>query len=218
MHGGGRQGVAGHRDGRPGDGTRHSRTSNRGVAVGIGEHGADRVDRRSGADGGAVLHVVRRQDPGRRKWTTCCAGRRPSSTSQKVQPVGESIILGNPGGHGPGVPRGCRVEHGTPRLARRHATSHRDGSSSPTRFRMRPPSPTRTTHYPTGYCSANDAVLAEIGEALQMAERSAEDIALVLIRMTMGIALVEAESADADSADTTCWQSSAKHASRKSTH
>ena len=33
---------------------------------------------------------------------------------------------------------------------------------------------------------ADDAALAEIGEALQMAERSAEDIALVLIRMAMG--------------------------------
>jgi hypothetical protein len=45
---------------------------------------------------------------------------------------------------------------------------------------------------------ADDAALAEIGEALQMAERSAEDITLVLIRMTMGYALAESESADAD--------------------
>ena len=46
---------------------------------------------------------------------------------------------------------------------------------------------------------ANDDVLTEIGVALQMADRSAEDISLVLIRMTMGIALVEADAADADS-------------------
>jgi adenylate cyclase len=45
---------------------------------------------------------------------------------------------------------------------------------------------------------ADEAALAEIGEALQMAERSAEDITLVLIRMTMGYALAESESADAD--------------------
>jgi adenylate cyclase len=46
--------------------------------------------------------------------------------------------------------------------------------------------------------AADDAALAEIGEALQMAERSAEDITLVLIRMTMGYALAESGSADAD--------------------
>ena len=45
---------------------------------------------------------------------------------------------------------------------------------------------------------ADDDVLTEIGVALQMADRSAEDISLVLIRMTMGIALVEADAADAD--------------------
>ena len=44
---------------------------------------------------------------------------------------------------------------------------------------------------------ADDDVLTEIGDALQMAERSAEDISLVMMRMTMGYALVEGEFGDA---------------------
>ena len=44
----------------------------------------------------------------------------------------------------------------------------------------------------------DDDALTEIGVALKMAERSAEDISLVLIRMTMGFALVEAGPPDAD--------------------
>ena len=80
----------------------HARTSNRGVAAGCGEHGVGRVDRRLGADGGLVVHGVRRQDPDRRDWTTCCAGRRPSSISQTTRrrPEHHSGKSGRPG---PGV-------------------------------------------------------------------------------------------------------------------
>ena len=45
---------------------------------------------------------------------------------------------------------------------------------------------------------ANDSALAEIGTAMQAAERSAEDIAVVLIRMMLGFALVERGAADVD--------------------
>ena len=65
--------------------------------------------------------------------------------------------------------------------------------------------------------TADEAALTEIGEALQMAERSAEDISLVLIRMTMGFALAEL-ILETPTEDTTCSQGSAKRASRKSTH
>ena len=51
---------------------------------------------------------------------------------------------------------------------------------------------------PYGVLIADDAALAEIGTATQMAEKSAEDIALVLVQMIMGCALVESPSPDAD--------------------
>ena len=43
---------------------------------------------------------------------------------------------------------------------------------------------------------ADDAALAEIGEALQVAERSSDDIALVLVRLALGTTLVQHDSAD----------------------
>jgi class 3 adenylate cyclase len=47
-----------------------------------------------------------------------------------------------------------------------------------------------------GVLPADDAALAEIGEALQVAERSSEDIALVLVRLALGTTLVQQDSAD----------------------
>ena len=49
-----------------------------------------------------------------------------------------------------------------------------------------------------GVLLADDSALAEIGTAMQAAERSAEDIAVVLIRMMLGFALVERGAADVD--------------------
>ncbi len=43
---------------------------------------------------------------------------------------------------------------------------------------------------PRGVLVADDAALVDIGAALQMAEEISEDIALVMIRMMMGIALI----------------------------
>lgn len=51
---------------------------------------------------------------------------------------------------------------------------------------------------PNGVLVADDTTLGAIDSALQMAERSAEDIALVLIRMTLGIAIVESRQAPVD--------------------
>jgi class 3 adenylate cyclase len=47
---------------------------------------------------------------------------------------------------------------------------------------------------PRGVLLADDAALADITTAMQMAERSSEDIALVMIRMMMGIALIASDS------------------------
>ena len=49
---------------------------------------------------------------------------------------------------------------------------------------------------PRGVLVADDAALADISTAMQMAERSSEDIALVMIRMMMGIALIASDSQD----------------------
>jgi hypothetical protein len=48
-----------------------------------------------------------------------------------------------------------------------------------------------------GVLLADDAALTEINEAFQLAERSSEDLPLVLLRMTLGIALVHRDSAAA---------------------
>jgi adenylate cyclase len=49
---------------------------------------------------------------------------------------------------------------------------------------------------PRGVLVADDAALADIMEAMQEAERSSEDVALVLVRMALGIALIHHDSAD----------------------
>lgn len=49
---------------------------------------------------------------------------------------------------------------------------------------------------PCGVLLPQDAALREIGEALQIAERSAEDVALASARMALGVALVHRDSAD----------------------
>ena len=47
-----------------------------------------------------------------------------------------------------------------------------------------------------GVMLADDAALTDIDEAMQVAERSSDDIALVLVRLAQGIALVNRDSAD----------------------
>ena len=49
---------------------------------------------------------------------------------------------------------------------------------------------------PRGVLVADDSALADIDTAMQMAERSSEDIALVMIRMMQGIALIASDSRD----------------------
>ena len=74
------QGVAGHRHGGAGDGSRVSGPDARGVAAGIGSLGPHRVGRRSDLDGGAVLRGDLRQDSKAPSGLTCCGGHRGSST------------------------------------------------------------------------------------------------------------------------------------------
>ncbi len=50
--------------------------------------------------------------------------------------------------------------------------------------------------FAAGALAADDTALAEIGEALEVAERSSEDIALVLVRLALGTTLVQHDSAD----------------------
>jgi hypothetical protein len=49
---------------------------------------------------------------------------------------------------------------------------------------------------PRGGLLADDAALTEIDEALQVAERSSDDVALVLARLALGIALIHHDPAD----------------------
>ena len=52
------------------------------------------------------------------------------------------------------------------------------------------------TGLPRGMLLADDAALTEIDDALQVAERSSDDIAVVLLRIALGLALVHHDSAD----------------------
>ena len=49
---------------------------------------------------------------------------------------------------------------------------------------------------PRGVLLADDAALIDIEEALQVAERASDDIALVLVRLALGIALIHHDGAD----------------------
>ena len=49
---------------------------------------------------------------------------------------------------------------------------------------------------PRGVLLADDAALADIDEALQVAERSSDDVALVIVRLVLGIALIHHDPAD----------------------
>ena len=49
---------------------------------------------------------------------------------------------------------------------------------------------------PPGVLPADDAALAEIRETLKVAERSSDDIALLLVRLALGVTLVQHDSAD----------------------
>jgi hypothetical protein len=51
---------------------------------------------------------------------------------------------------------------------------------------------------PAGVMLADETALDVIDTAMQLAEKSSEDIALVLIRMTLGLALVESQTRDVD--------------------
>jgi class 3 adenylate cyclase len=54
----------------------------------------------------------------------------------------------------------------------------------------------KSTGIPRGVLLADDAALTDIGEALQVAERSSDDVALVLVRLALGIALIHHGPAD----------------------
>jgi class 3 adenylate cyclase len=49
---------------------------------------------------------------------------------------------------------------------------------------------------PRGVLLADDAALTDIDEALQVAERSSDDVALVIVRLVLGIALIHHDPAD----------------------
>ncbi len=68
----------------------------RGVAAGVRSLGPHRVDRRSDADGGAVLPGDLRQGSQRRMVMTCCGGRNGPSTWPTVTRRKANLIFGSP--------------------------------------------------------------------------------------------------------------------------
>ena len=62
-----------------------------------------------------------------------------------------------------------------------------------------------------------DDALTEIGEALQVAERSSDDIARALVRLALGAMLMQRDSQTDVDADSRCSPGSATCASRSAT-
>ena len=176
------------------DGAHDAWPGARGVAAGLRNHGAGRVDRRSDLDGRAVLVGDRRQvqtgemaealrwsqtvidladgDPAKgqrsssgRRWRVALATRGTARWA-----------LGRPGWRDD-FDRAVA-------MARRPARCRMPASSCP--------------HYGRGdsvrVLLADDAALRDIDEALRIAERSSEDLALGLARFTLGVALVHRDS------------------------
>ena len=167
----------------------------RGVAAGIRSHGPHRVDRRSDLDGGAVLRG--RSTPRSRapSGVTCCAGHRGSSTWPTVTRLKATSFSGlrwrSPSRRGllPGiawvVPDGattCGTAWPWP--------------AAPTPCPTPRSSPTSTSRgYRYGVLRPDDSAVREIEDALRIAERSGDDLALAVARMTLGVALVHRHTA-----------------------
>ena len=167
-----------------------SRPGARGVAAGLRNHGAGRVDRRSDVDGRAVPRGDQHEDSGRRD------GR------------GAALVADC---HRPGRGRPSQRERhssgrrwrwrwhtrGTARCALGRAGWRDDFDRALAMARGADPMSHATViAYAYGFAIAggvllaDDAALRDIDEALQIAERSSEDFALGLARCTLGVALV----------------------------
>ena len=181
----------------------------RGVAAGIGSLGPHRVDRRSDADGGAVLPGDLRQDSKAASGLTCCGGRRGSSTWPTVIPSKGNFVIGSPLAVRL-APRGyCSVLPGSSRMARRPAPRPGHGPQRrPVDLRHG-----RRLGLLAGdivwRARADDRAMREIEDALQIAERSGDDLALAMARVTLGVALVHRHTAAERAAGRSCWPRSA---------
>ena len=144
---------------------------------------------------------MRRSTPSFRpaRWPTRCAGRRPSSswpTATSRTAKGDSTI---------NWPLMVRWRSRWPRAAPpdgRWAPGWRDDldqavamarSTDPLSYGVVITYAT-VGRYATGVLLADDAALRDIEEALQIAERSSEDLALAFARLTLGVALVHRDS------------------------
>ena len=194
VHGRRGQGVAGHRHGRAGDGAHDARPGARGVAAGLRNHGAGRVDRRSDLDGRAVLRGDRTPSFRPARWPRRCAGRRPSSTwPTATRPKATSFS---------GRRWRWRWHRAAPpggRWAVRGGATTYDRALAMARS-ADPMSHAIVIAYAYGFAIAggvllaDDAALRDIEEALEIAERSSEDFALGLARWALGMALVHRDS------------------------
>ena len=158
----------------------------RGVAAGLRNHGAGRVDRQSDLDGRAVPRGDHHQDSDRRdgRGAALVADRhRPGRRRPRQGERRFRFAVGGGAGHARHRPVGA----GPCGVARRLTTGRWPWPAAPTRCRM--PSSSRT---PTvvaiagGVLLADDAALRDIEEALEITERSSEDFALGFARCTLG--------------------------------
>ena len=180
--------------GGAGDGSRVSGPDARGVAAGIGSLGPHRVGRRSDLDGGAVLRG--RSTPRLRapSGLTCCGGHRGSSTWPTVIPSKGNFIFGSPLALAfttRAIARYCLGRPGW-RDDLRHGLAMARSAD--------PMSYAAVVGYvyfagiPLGVLRPDDSAMREIEDALRIAERSGDDLALAIARMTLGVALVHRQT------------------------
>jgi class 3 adenylate cyclase len=115
----------------------------------------------------------------------------------ETEPEAQSIILGSPFAMALAFRAVARWSSGRPgwRQDMRRAISLSSVADSVSHAAVIAYSYNAISH---GVLATSDAALAEIGAAMQMAEKSAEDIAVVLLRIAMGIALAEGDPEGTD--------------------
>ena len=172
-----------------------SRAGARGVAAGIRSHGPHGVGRRSDPDGGAYLAAIHAKlETG--EWPTCCAGHRRVIDLAEGDPAKGNFILGSPlaaAWHTVAWPG----PSGPPRVATRTCDNawpwpaHR-----PVNVRSRCELRYIPRRFPSACSSRTMVRCARSPMRCTIAERSGDDLALVLARMALGHALVNRRSAD----------------------
>ena len=163
-----------------------SRPGARGVAAGLRNHGAGRVDRQSDLDGRAVPRGDQHRSFRSARWPRRCAGRRPSSTWPTATPPKGTSFSGRRW-------RWRWHTRGTARWALGRAGWRDDFDRALAMARGADPmSHAVVIAYAYGFAIAggvllaDDAALRDIEEALEIAERSSEDFALGLARCDAG--------------------------------